>query len=129
MSLIVEIYKLTKEVRNLDCIFCKIVNKEIPAEVVYEDDKIIAFKDIAPAAPVHILFIPKKHIDSVNFLNEEHIDLIGEVFLKMKEIAQKLDIADEGYRIVNNCGKLGGQTVDHIHFHLLGKRQMQWPPG
>ncbi len=113
----------------MDCIFCKIVKKEIPAEIIYEDDKVIAFKDINPAAPIHILFIPKEHIDSVNFLDEVHIDLIGELFLKIKEVAKKLNIADKGYRIVNNCGELGGQTVNHLHLHLLGERQMQWPPG
>ncbi len=113
----------------MDCIFCKIVNKEIPSEIVYEDDKILAFKDITPAAPTHILFIPKKHIESVNFLNNEHIDLVGEIFLKIKEVAKKLKIADDGYRVVNNCGDLGGQTVNHLHFHLIGGRQMQWPPG
>ena len=113
----------------MDCIFCKIVKKEISAEIIYEDDKVIAFKDINPAAPIHILFIPKEHIDSVNFLDEVHIDLIGELFLKIKEVAKKLNIADKGYRIVNNCGELGGQTVNHLHLHLLGERQMQWPPG
>ncbi|MCG8538795.1 MAG: histidine triad nucleotide-binding protein [Clostridia bacterium] len=113
----------------MDCIFCKIVKKEIPAEIIYEDDKVIAFKDINPAAPIHILFIPKEHIDSVNFLDEVHIDLIGELFLKIKEVAKKLNIANKGYRIVNNCGELGGQTVNHLHLHLLGERQMQWPPG
>lgn len=126
--MIVELYKL-KEVLDLDCIFCKIAKKEIPAEIVYEDDKIIAFKDTNPASPTHILFIPKDHIDSVNFLDEEHKHLIGEIFLKIKEVAQKMNIAEAGYRIVNNCGELGGQTVHHIHFHLLAGRQMQWPPG
>lgn len=113
----------------MNCIFCKIVKKEIPADIVYEDDRILAFKDINPAAPTHILFIPKDHIDSVNFLESGHIDLVGEIFLKMKNVANELGIADDGYRIVNNCGDLGGQTVNHLHFHLIGGRQMQWPPG
>lgn len=120
---------LVKEVLDLDCIFCKIAQKHIPAEIVYEDDKIIAFKDISPAAPIHILFISKEHIDSVNDLDDEHKDLIGHIFIKIKEVARELKIADEGYRIVNNCGSLGGQTVNHIHFHLIAGRQMQWPPG
>ncbi len=118
-----------KEVRNVDCIFCKIIKGEIPAKIIYEDDKILAFKDISPIAPTHILFIPKEHIESVNFLENQHIDLVGEIILKMKEVAAKLGIGDEGYRIVNNCGNLGGQTVGHLHFHLIGGRQMQWPPG
>lgn len=113
----------------MDCIFCKIVKKEIPSEIVYEDEKILAFKDITPAAPNHILFIPKQHIESVNFLNDENIDLVGEIFLKIKEVVNMLKIADDGYRVVNNCGELGGQTVNHLHFHLVGGRQMQWPPG
>lgn len=113
----------------MDCIFCKIAKKDIPAEIVYEDDRIIAFKDINPAAPTHILFIPKDHIESVNFLENQHIDLVGEIILKIKEVANKLEIAGEGYRIVNNCGDLGGQTVNHLHFHLIGGRQMKWPPG
>ncbi|SHJ79253.1 histidine triad nucleotide-binding protein [Paramaledivibacter caminithermalis] len=113
----------------MDCIFCKIAQKEIPAEVIYEDDKLLAFKDISPAAPVHILFIPKEHIESANFLDDKHKDLIGHIFLKIKEIAEKLNIEDKGYRIVNNCGEFGGQTVNHLHFHLIAGRQMQWPPG
>ena len=108
----------------MDCIFCKIIKKEIRADVVFENDRIIAFKDINPLAPVHILFIPKKHIDSVNFLENEHIDLVGEIFLQIKNVANELNIADDGYRIVNNCGKHGGQIVDHIHFHLLAGRQL-----
>jgi histidine triad (HIT) family protein len=120
---------LAKEVLDLDCIFCKIAQKEIPGEIVYEDDKIIAFKDISPAAPIHILFISKEHINSVDDLDDENKDLIGHIFLKIKEVARELKIENEGYRIVNNCGELGGQTVNHIHFHLLAGRQMQWPPG
>lgn len=112
-----------------DCIFCKIANKEIPSEIVYEDDNIIAFKDANHQAPVHILFIPKKHIESLNDLSEEDSALIGDIFYRIKELAKDLGIAEEGYRVVNNCGKLGGQTVFHIHFHLLAGRQLTWPPG
>ena len=112
-----------------DCIFCKIVNKEIPADIVYEDDKIIAFKDINAAAPIHVLIIPKRHIKSINQISDLDKSTISHIFIKISEIAKHLEIDKEGYRIVNNCGKLGGQTVDHIHFHLLGGRELQWPPG
>src|SRR5690554_2306354 len=112
-----------------NCIFCKIVAKEIPSDIVYEDDKIIAFKDISPAAPVHILFIPKDHISSFNDLDNENMNIIKELMIRIKEIAKDLGISHNGYRIVNNCGNDGGQTVNHIHFHLLAGRQLQWPPG
>ena len=112
-----------------NCIFCKIINGEIPSQKVYEDDKIFAFKDINPEAPVHILIIPKKHIESLNDLKEEDKDIISHIFIKVKEIGNKLGISESGYRVVNNCGVDGGQTVSHIHFHLLGGRSLQWPPG
>lgn len=112
-----------------ECIFCKIINGEIPCSRVFEDDKILAFNDISPEAPTHVLIIPKEHISSVNELNDNNIDVIGHIFLKAKEIANKLGIDKEGYRIVTNCGKNGGQTVDHIHYHLMGGRKLQWPPG
>lgn len=112
-----------------ECIFCKIINGEIPCSKVFEDDKILAFNDINKEAPTHVLIIPKEHIASVNELNEDNVDVIGHIFLKAKEIAKKLGIAEDGYRIVNNCGKNGGQTVGHIHYHLLGGRELQWPPG
>lgn len=111
-----------------DCIFCKIASKEIPSAIVYEDEQMLAFKDIDPQSPVHVLLIPKKHIDSANTVIEEDIDLIGKMFLKIKDIAEDLGL-DNGYRIVNNCGEDGLQTVQHLHFHLLGGRKMQWPPG
>ena len=112
-----------------DCIFCKIISKEIPSSVVYEDDRVLAFKDISPAAPVHVLIIPKQHISSVMDLNLEHVDLIGHIFLVGKKIARDLGVDSKGFRIVNNCGEDGCQTVGHIHFHLLGGRGLQWPPG
>lgn len=112
-----------------DCIFCKIANKEIPTQIVYEDDFILAFNDIEPQAPVHILVIPKKHISSIKTLQNEDLDLIKEIFTALPQIAREKGLDGEGYRIVNNCGEKGGQTVDHLHFHLLGGRQMQWPPG
>ncbi|PAB58935.1 histidine triad nucleotide-binding protein [Anaeromicrobium sediminis] len=112
-----------------DCIFCKIVSKEIPANLVYEDDHVIAFHDISPTAPVHVLVVPKEHIESLNHITHEKKELLGHIHLCIKEIAEKLDISESGYRVVNNCGKQGGQTVGHIHFHLLGGRQLEWPAG
>lgn len=113
----------------MDCIFCKIANKEIPATIVYEDDYVLAFKDLNPVAPQHVLIIPKKHIASLNDLSQEDEVLMGKVILVASKLAKKLGIDDAGYRIVSNCGKNGGQTVGHIHYHLLGGRELQWPPG
>ncbi|NMA01853.1 MAG: histidine triad nucleotide-binding protein [Clostridia bacterium] len=112
-----------------DCIFCKIANKEIPAQVIYEDEQVLAFNDINAVAPTHILVIPKKHISDMNSVEEIDLPLIGHIFKIIKNVAKEKGIDKEGYRIVNNCGELGGQTVGHIHFHLLGQRQMKWPPG
>ena len=112
-----------------DCIFCKIANGEIPTEFVYEDDKVAAFKDINPAAPVHILVVPKVHIASALELNEENADLVSHIFMVAGKIARELGFADKGFRIVNNCGEDGGQTVGHIHFHILAGRNLGWPPG
>lgn len=112
-----------------NCIFCKIINGEIPSEKVYEDELVLSFRDISPEAPAHVLIIPKKHISSLNELKEEDGEIISHIFIVAKEIAEKLGIANSGYRIVTNCGEDGGQTVSHIHFHLLGGRSLQWPPG
>ncbi|MFZ7103418.1 MAG: histidine triad nucleotide-binding protein [Peptococcaceae bacterium] len=112
-----------------ECIFCKIVNKEIPTQIVYEDDTVIAFNDIAPQAPVHVLVIPKKHVADITSLEETELPLLAHIFKILRQIAKEKGIEDEGYRIVNNCKDYGGQTVGHLHFHLLGGRQMQWPPG
>lgn len=112
-----------------DCIFCKIINGEIPSTKVYEDDKVFAFKDISPEAPVHVLIVPKKHIESTNDLNENNSSIIAHIFTVASKIANEQGIKDSGYRIVNNCGEDGGQTVNHIHFHLLGGRNLSWPPG
>jgi histidine triad (HIT) family protein len=112
-----------------NCLFCKIVQGNIPSDKVYEDDKILAFKDINPGAPVHILIIPKLHIGSINELNEEHKELIGHIFIMAKKLAKDLGVDESGFRLVNNCGEDGGQTVPHIHFHLLGGRSLKWPPG
>lgn len=112
-----------------DCIFCKIVNKEIPSTKVYEDDKVLAFKDISPEAPVHIVIVPKEHIRSANELNENNASIVAHIFTIINKIAEEQGIKDSGYRIINNCGEHGGQTVNHIHFHLLGGRNLSWPPG
>ncbi len=111
-----------------DCIFCKIANKEIPSDVVYEDDRIVCFRDLEPQAPVHVLMIPKKHIASMDDVTEEDQALLGYLLAKVKDIAAKLGL-ENGYRLVNNCGEDGFQTVKHLHFHLLGKRKLTWPPG
>ncbi len=111
------------------CIFCGIVAGNIPAEKVYEDDQVLAFKDINPVAPVHILVIPKKHISSAAAVKAEDTSLMGHLFTVIPQVAEQLKVSEKGFRIVNNCGSDGQQTVDHIHFHLLGGRQLTWPPG
>lgn len=110
-------------------IFDKIINKEIPAEIVYEDSELLAFKDINPQAPIHILIIPKKQIPTVNDITTDDSELIGKLIFRAKLIAKELQIADDGYRLVFNCNKDGGQEVYHLHLHLLGGRSMHWPPG
>lgn len=112
-----------------NCIFCSIIEGKIPSEKVYEDELVLAFKDIQPAAPVHIIIIPKKHISSANELQEEDSLIIGHIFNVAKKIAQEVNISEGGYRIVNNCGRDGGQSVPHLHFHLIGGRSLTWPPG
>lgn len=112
-----------------DCIFCKIINKEIPASIVFEDEKIIAFNDINPQAPIHILLIPREHFASLNDIPEEKKSILSHLLLKARQIAQEKGIAEKGYRIVLNTEKDSGQEVFHIHFHLLGGRRMHWPPG
>ena len=111
-----------------DCVFCKIAEKEIPSNIVYEDDQIICFHDLEPQAPVHVLIIPKKHIASMDDVSADDQQLMGYIMTKVKEIAKTLRL-ENGYRLVNNCGEDGFQTVKHLHFHLLGKRKMTWPPG
>lgn len=113
----------------MDCLFCKIIKGEIPSSKVYEDELVYAFRDIEPQAPVHILIIPKQHIASANELNEENSAIVGHIFNVAAKIAKSEGIAEGGYRIVNNCGADGGQTVGHLHFHMLGGRSLQWPPG
>lgn len=111
-----------------DCIFCKIVKGEIPSKKAYEDEEILAFHDINPAAPAHVLVIPKVHIASLDDLREEDQRIVGKIYGVIKVLAQELKLG-QGYRVVNNCGPDGGQTVAHLHFHLLGGRKMTWPPG
>ncbi len=111
-----------------DCIFCMIANKEISSDIVYEDDKICAFRDTEPQAPEHVLVVPKKHIASLDDVTDEDAQLISHIMFKIRDIAAMLGFED-GYRVVNNCGEDGGQTVKHLHFHLLGKRKFSWPPG
>ncbi|GAA0747340.1 histidine triad nucleotide-binding protein [Clostridium oceanicum] len=112
-----------------DCIFCKIIEGDIPSEKVYEDELVYAFNDIEPAAPHHVLIIPKKHISSLNDLNEENSKVISHIFIIASKIAKKLGVDKDGYRVVSNCGEAGGQTVPHVHFHLIAGRNLQWPPG
>ncbi|NOZ60342.1 MAG: histidine triad nucleotide-binding protein [Calditrichaeota bacterium] len=114
---------------NENCIFCKIVRGEIPAEKVFETERVVAFKDIHPRAPVHILVIPKEHIETVNHIQPEHKDLIGEIFLAAQAVAKKFDVADSGFRTVFNCNRDAGQDVYHLHLHVLGGRKLSWPPG
>lgn len=107
-----------------DCIFCKIINKQIPSEIIYEDSEIIAFKDIEPVAPVHILVIPKKHITSIMDLSKEDEALIGKIYSVIQKLAVELGVEKDGFRVVTNCGENAGQTVKHIHFHLLGGKKL-----
>ncbi len=106
------------------CIFCKIINKEITADIVYEDNEILAFSDVSPLAPIHILIIPKKHIESINDLGKNDIDLIGNMILQAKNIAKKLKISEKGYKLLFRTGVHGGQEVPHIHLHLIGGAEM-----
>ena len=110
-------------------LFLKIINREIPADIVYESDDVLAFRDINPQAPTHILIIPKEHIRTMNDLDPSHSELVGQLSLVARELAEREGIAEDGYRVVMNCNQAGGQAVYHIHLHLLGGRQMGWPPG
>ena len=107
-----------------DCLFCKIIKGDIPSTKVYEDEFVYAFKDINPEAPVHILVVPKKHIKSMNEIEEIDENLIGKIFLAIKKIAKEQGVAEQGYRVISNCGKDAGQTVMHLHFHILGGRKL-----
>lgn len=113
----------------MDCLFCKIAQDIVSADIIYRDDSVVAFSDINPQAPIHKIIIPQKHIATLNDLHDEDCELIGHVFQTGAMLARQLNIADDGYRLVINCNRQAGQTIFHIHAHLLGGRPMQWPPG
>jgi len=112
-----------------NCLFCKIANKEINSEIIYENDKVLVFKDINPQAPVHLLLIPKKHISSIVEIEEFDSDEITELFKAISKISKDLELDRSGFRVVTNTGASAGQSVSHLHFHILGKRNFNWPPG
>lgn len=113
----------------MDCLFCKIINREIPSDIVYEDDDVLAFNDIDPKAPIHMLVVPKKHIATLNDLEEGDLALVGRLQYTAARLAKEQGFADDGYRVVMNCNDQGGQTVYHIHMHLMGGRRFTWPAG
>lgn len=108
-----------------NCLFCRIVNREIPSRIVYEDDLVLGFNDIEPQAPVHVLLIPKVHVESINDIGKEHGELIAHLTSVVPQVADKMGIKDSGYRVVVNCGKDGGQTVSHLHYHILGGKTLE----
>jgi len=112
-----------------DCLFCKIVNKEVDTDFVYEDDKVIVFEDIKPQAPVHLLIVPKTHTENLLALEDKDFDIIAHIHKVAVKMAKKYDIAEDGFRLVNNNQEKAGQSIFHIHYHLLGGRELQWPPG
>ncbi|AQU83050.1 MAG: histidine triad nucleotide-binding protein [Halomonas sp.] len=113
----------------MECLFCKIINREIPADIVFEDEYVLAFNDINPQAPTHQLIIPKKHIATLNDIQPEDLAIIGRLQYTAAYLAKQQGFADDGYRVVMNCNEMGGQTVYHIHMHLMGGRQFTWPAG
>lgn len=113
----------------MDCLFCKIIGGEIPSVKVYENDKVYAFNDIDPKAPQHVIIVPKMHIKSANEITAENAEYVSAIWEAIPEIARQLGIDKDGYRVVNNCGENGGQTVGHLHFHLMGGREFGWPAG
>ncbi|HHW01542.1 MAG TPA: histidine triad nucleotide-binding protein [Thermoanaerobacterales bacterium] len=113
----------------MDCIFCKIIQHEIPANTVYEDDEVIAFKDINPQAPIHLLIVPKEHVASIMEINDDNREILNKIIQVAQNLARQNNIDNKGFRLVVNTGDDGGQTVKHLHFHLLGGRFMTWPPG
>ncbi len=112
-----------------NCLFCRIAAGEIPAKLAYEDDDVVAFHDINPQAPLHVLIIPRQHIATINDLTADNAELVGKLFLAAKKIAADAGYAENGYRVTMNCGADAGQTVFHIHLHLLAGRVLEWPPG
>jgi len=112
----------------MDCIFCEIAKGNLNTEFIYEDDKVVAFHDLNPQAPIHFLVIPKEHIKSANHIDEDNL-IVSHIFKVIKELANSMGFAEKGYRVINNCGEDGGQTVEHLHYHVLAGRNLQWPPG
>ena len=112
-----------------DCLFCKILDGEIPCDKVFENEHVIAFRDVNPQAPTHVLVIPRKHISTINDLTADDKNIVGEMMLAAQEVAKQEGIEESGYRLVMNCNEGAGQTVFHIHLHILGGRRMHWPPG
>ncbi|WP_447926453.1 MULTISPECIES: histidine triad nucleotide-binding protein [unclassified Vreelandella] len=113
----------------MECLFCKIINREIPADIVYEDEHVLAFNDIDPKAPTHQLIIPKQHIATLNDIEPDHLAVVGRLQYTAARLAKEQGFAEDGYRVVMNCNAMGGQTVYHIHMHLMGGRQFTWPAG
>ena len=113
----------------MDCLFCKIIAGDIPADIVFQDDRVLAFRDITPQAPNHILIIPKKHIATLNDVGAEDAELLGYIMRTAATLAANAGCAEDGYRVVMNCNEAAGQTVFHIHLHLLCGRRLSWPPG
>jgi len=112
-----------------DCLFCKIIDGDIPSDKVYEDKHVYAFRDINPVAPLHVLIIPRQHISMINDVTENDAETMGRLFVAAAKIAKELGITEDGYRTVMNCGEAAGQTVFHVHLHLLAGRELSWPPG
>lgn len=113
----------------LDCLFCRLIKGEVKSKAIYEDDEIFAFEDINPQAPIHFLIIPKKHIAGITQLREEDGELVGKIHLVARRMAKKYSLSENGFRVVINSGPDAGETVKHLHFHLLGGRKFNWPPG
>ncbi len=121
--------KIKKGDAPMSCLFCKIIEKEIPSKIVYEDESVVAFEDVNPQAPLHVLVIPRKHISTSLDIGNDDNELIGDMFQAANKIARDNGVADRGFRLVMNCNREAGQTVFHIHLHLLAGRAMHWPPG
>lgn len=113
----------------MDCLFCSITEKKIPSDILYEDEHVLAFRDIAPQAPVHVLVIPKRHIATINDVSDDDNELMGRLINTARRLAAELGLSEDGYRLLFNVNQHGGQAVYHIHLHLVGGRQMAWPPG
>lgn len=113
----------------MDCLFCKIIAGDIPADIVYENEHVLAFRDISPQAPQHVLIIPRTHVSTINEFDASHNGTLSSMMLAAGEVTKKLGIDQSGYRLVMNCNEDGGQTVYHVHMHVMGGRSMAWPPG